>query len=130
MLVSKKPNLNGKIVAAKLISGEEIMAKLISVDDGCVKLNRPVSYVMGVNPDNSEQAEVMFSPWMLGIEFDTTVELDVKHILFMGESSEDATTKYKAVMYDNQPAAKETVITTTGNSKSGIGNPATVMHRR
>jgi hypothetical protein len=129
MLVSKKPNLNGKIVAAKLISGEEIMAKLLSSEDGCIKLNRPVSYIMGVNPDNPDQTEVMFSPWMLGVELETTVELDVKHILFMGQAATEAADRYNEAMSDDQPI-KESVTATANNSKS-VRTPAPVAsHRR
>jgi hypothetical protein len=48
MLVNKKTSLKGQIIAAKLISGEEIMAKLLSNDNNVFILSRPVSYLMGV----------------------------------------------------------------------------------
>jgi hypothetical protein len=129
MLVSKKPKLDGKIVAAKLVSGEEIMAKLVSSEDGCIRLNKPVSYIMGVNPDNPDQTEVLFSPWMVGVDLDTTVELDIKHILFMGQAGTDATDRYNEAMSDDQPI-KESVTATANNSKS-VRTPAPVAsHRR
>ena len=128
MLVIKKINLDGKIIAAKLISGEEIMAKLISVDDGVVHLNNPVSYVMNMNPDNPEQGEVMFAPWMLGIDMGSSIEIDEKHILYMGVASSDATSKYiEAIGETTIHNNKETII--MNNSKS-ILNSNNVARKR
>ena len=101
MLVSKKDNLVGKVIAAKLISGEEIMAKVISIDNSIVSLSRPVSYVMGVQSEKSKQGNVMFAPWMLGVEIKTVIEINNNHILFMAPAGADAALKYKEAVGDS-----------------------------
>ena len=136
MLVSKKANLNGKVIAAKLISGEEIMAKLISLDDGIALLNKPVSYVMNMNPDNPEQGEVMFAPWMLGIDMSNSIEIDVKHILYIGAASLDASTKYIEAIGESSTKVEISTnirenITTTANIGRSVPNPQVMAsHRR
>jgi hypothetical protein len=137
MLVIKKQNLNGKVIAIKLISGEEIMAKLISTEDKTIILSNPVSYVMNMNPENPEQGEVMFAPWMLGIDMNSSIEINIDHILYFGAANKDASSKYSEAIGENlnqsitsQNNVRENITTTANNSKSVANISTIVTHKR
>lgn len=92
MLVEKKPaNL---IVAIKLITGEEIIAKHVSFENGSVTLANPLAMVMAENPDNPTQTRVMFTPWMVAAQNDE-VEIREMHIVAMSPAREDAAEQYQ-----------------------------------
>lgn len=90
---------NGDIIAIKLINGEEILAKLVSVEGSKYNLSRPVILVL--TPTGGGQGQVAFAPFMLGVDLESEITID---------ESKMVTNPVKA----RSDAAKQYIQATTG----------------
>lgn len=93
MLVERAPE-NTKIVAIKLITGEEVIARQLNTTGDTVMISRPLSMIMAENPDNPAQTRVMFTPWMVAAGKET-VSVKNQHILAICPAREDAADQYE-----------------------------------
>jgi len=93
MLVEKKSQ-NLTVVAIKLITGEEIIARRLSDDDNHIIISRPLAMVMAENPDNPTQTRVMFTPWMVAAGKET-VTLKNQHVVAVTPARTDAVDQYE-----------------------------------
>lgn len=98
MLVEKKSE-NTKVVAIKLVTGEEVIARRLSDDDGHIIVSRPLAMVMAENPDNPSQTRVMFTPWMVAAGKDV-VTIKNQHIIAVVPAREDAADQYEQAIAD------------------------------
>lgn len=102
-MLKEKPTTKFPYVAAiKLVTGEEIIAKVIS-EEGGYHLDKPLAMVMAENPDNPQQTRVMFTPWMVAAG-DKPVVVLKPHMLAITEAREDAAEQYTQAV-DPQPVA-------------------------
>lgn len=93
MLVEKKSE-DTKVVAIKLLTGEEIIARKLNEEDNAVLISRPLAMVMAENPDNPQQTRVMFTPWMVAAGKDM-MRLRKEHIVVMVDARPDAADQYE-----------------------------------
>lgn len=93
MLVEKKSE-NTVVVAIKLITGEEIIARKLSDDDGHIMVSRPLSMIMAENPDNPTQTRVMFTPWMVAAGKDM-MTIKNTHVIAVVPARHDAAEQYE-----------------------------------
>jgi len=93
MLVEKKAE-DTTVVAIKLITGEEIIARKLSQEANAVRISRPLAMVMAENPENPQQTRVMFTPWMIAAGKEI-LTLDTKHILIIVPARDDAADQYE-----------------------------------
>lgn len=93
MLVDKKPT-NQEVMALKLITGEEIIARLIDSNGDSVKISRPLAMIMADNPDNPTQTRVMFTPWMVSAGSEL-LTLERRSVVAMCKAREDAAEQYE-----------------------------------
>lgn len=96
MLVDKKSE-NTTIVAIKLITGEEVIARKLGDDANQVKVSRPLAMVMAENPDNPQQTRVMFTPFMVAAGKDI-VSINRNHIIAMVDARPDAAEQYESAI--------------------------------
>ena len=68
-LLIKKPVKPGEIVTIKLVSGEEVIARLDQEVSGVLKLHRPM--MLSYTPQG-----VGMTPWMITAEEDNVVEIE------------------------------------------------------
>jgi hypothetical protein len=66
-------------VAIKLVNGQEIIAKLTSIDGDKYSVERP--YVLMLVRDESGQPTVTFAPFAMGIDDETTYEVLRQHMI-------------------------------------------------
>lgn len=92
MLVEKKSE-DTKVVAIKMITGEEVIARKLSEDATGVRITRPLSMIMAENPDNPQQTRVMFTPWMVAAGKEMMV-VKHEHIIVIMEARPDAAEQY------------------------------------
>lgn len=69
----------GDIVAIKLVSGDEIIAKLVQIEGSVFTLSRPV--ILMLTPTGGGQAQVSFGPFMLGVDIDNEFDIDLSQML-------------------------------------------------
>jgi len=93
MLVEKKSE-NTPVVAIKLVTGEEVIARKLSEENDGIRIARPLAMVMAENPENPSQTRVMFTPWMVaaGKEMMTIKTI---HIIAMVPARDDAAEQYE-----------------------------------
>lgn len=93
MLVEKKSD-NTVIIAIKLVTGEEVIARKLSDDDNHIMVSRPLAMIMAENPENPQQTRVMFTPWMVaaGKEF---VSIKNIHVVAVSPARADAAEQYE-----------------------------------
>jgi hypothetical protein len=93
MLVTKqKVNVND-IVAMKLISGEEIIAKIIAMDGGEYTLAKPFVQTLHAMPNG--QGAVGFAPFMLSLDPHATVTVNTNKLLIEPiKARQDAAAQY------------------------------------
>lgn len=79
LLNLNKSPIPGDIIAVKLVTGEEIIAKLKLVEGTVMTLSRPV--ILMLTPTGGGQAQVSFGPFMLGVDIDNDFDIDVSMML-------------------------------------------------
>lgn len=85
MLITKGVSV-GEVVSLKLISGEEIIARLEEDNTDTVKLNRPLS--INIGPNGLGMMPFIF------LNASDNLEIKKQHIIAMGESKKDAADQY------------------------------------
>lgn len=98
MLVEKKTE-NSTIIAIKLITGEEIIARKLSDDDNHIMVSRPLAMVLAENPENPAQTRVMFTPWMVAAGKDT-MSINNVHVVAVTPARKDAADQYEQAIAD------------------------------
>jgi hypothetical protein len=93
MLVEKKTQ-DSVVVAIKLVTGEEVIARKISDDDQHIIVSRPLAMVMAENPDNPTQTRVMFTPWMVASGKEV-VTIKNAHVVAVTPARDDAADQYE-----------------------------------
>ncbi len=103
MLVDKVSSLENKVVAIKLISGEEIVAKCLEFDPDkkikVVKIKQPVVlFVDSPRQTTNGSTKVHLEPWMLSIPPSTVISLRYDHIVYIAEAAENAGREYARLL--------------------------------
>jgi hypothetical protein len=82
MLINKAnaPAAPGDVVCVKLINGEEILAKLVSVDGDDYTITRPV--ILALVPVGNGQAAVNFAPFSVGLDDSTKLVINFSRMLY------------------------------------------------
>lgn len=89
--------LEGIVVTVKLITGEEIIAKLLPTENPHMfKFKRPLALVMGEVPGAPHQTQVMFTPWMLALDENEPATIRHEHVLAMSPARKDAAQQYES----------------------------------
>jgi hypothetical protein len=96
MLVEKKAS-DQVVVAIKLISGEELIARRLSDDDNHIIVSRPLAMIMADNPDNPTQTRVMFTPWMVAAGKET-MTIKNAHVIAVVPARADAAEQYEQAL--------------------------------
>lgn len=81
------------IYSFKLVTGEEIIAEVLSVEADFIYISKPVITIMTENPNNPAQTNIMFAPWMVSTSLNQ-MEIKTKFIVYSGESSDEAAASY------------------------------------
>lgn len=89
------------VVAFKLVSGEEIVAKVISLGDNEFLITKPMA--MTIVPQNGS-ATVAFMPWTLGMPEDAKIHLLRSQIVAYARARKEATDGYIRNTSSIQPA--------------------------
>lgn len=122
MLVEKK-SLTGKVGVLKLITGEEIIARIPEDNHphGSVQVKNPLAMVM-MPSDDSTQGMVAFAPWMLGVDEDTNISIDSSKIIAIAEARVDAASQYsQAVGEEVQATPRVSQIQSNMGRRGGRG---------
>jgi hypothetical protein len=92
MLIQKQADSND-IVSIKLITNEEIIARLVQQDDSTVTIQRPL--IMAITPDDKGRIAIQMMPFFsLGGRPDARIQLQRSHMLFMTISNDEARAGY------------------------------------
>lgn len=108
MLTAKPIDYTNRIVSAKLITGEELIARVVEQKEHSLVFRRPLTMVMMAAEDDN-QGSVAFAPWMLGLPDDARVELPRERIIWVGESRKDAAEQYVIAVNDYEGPRAATV---------------------
>jgi hypothetical protein len=92
MLIQKKTVSAGDIVSLRLVSGEEVVAKLKELTDKSVVLTKPVSAQLVMNAPG--QGGVVLMPFMLTIDEKTDIEVGLEKVVAMALSRKEAKDQY------------------------------------
>lgn len=94
MLKTKTPK---KMTAAvKLVTGEEIIAMVTSVTESTITIKRPLTLVMTMPEAGGDQGQVAFAPWMLGLDANHEITLQLTRVVYYGPARSDAAQEYHA----------------------------------
>jgi hypothetical protein len=89
--------LESHIVAVKLITGEEIIAKLDPASTNQLfKFQRPLAMVLGEVPGKPHQTQVMFTPWMLALDENEVASVRNEHVVAIAAARKDAAIQYES----------------------------------
>ena len=93
-MLKEKKSENSVVIAIKLVTGEEVIARKLSDDDQHIIVSRPLAMVMAENPDNPTQTRVMFTPWMVSAGKEVVTIKNV-HVVAVSPAREDAADQYE-----------------------------------
>lgn len=93
-MLKEKKSENTVVIAIKLVTGEEVIARKLSDDDQHIIVSRPLAMVMAENPDNPTQTRVMFTPWMVSAGKEV-VTIKNMHVVAVSPARHDAAEQYE-----------------------------------
>lgn len=102
---------NNDIVTIKLISGDELIGKLIDKSDAYIKVNTPLLMMIEsqtneiIDPITQQKRQnnqnmVVFYPFMLGLPNKETIVLEKSKIIVMARARDDAAVQYRKSIND------------------------------
>lgn len=94
MLINVQQDVKaGDVVAFKLVSGEDILAKLVAVDGDDYTIVRPV--ILHLVPTGNGQASVSFAPFSLGVDDEAKLTFNFSKLLYRPiQARKDAASQY------------------------------------
>lgn len=122
MLITTNSNLTNKVGVFKLVSGEEVIARVVEDNSaqGSIRIKAPLSMIM-VN-DDGNQGMVAFAPWVLGAADDAILEIKTANLVVTTEARADAAIQYsQAVGEPAEATAKVTPTQSFGGRRGGRG---------
>lgn len=90
MLVQK----TSEVSSIKFLSGEEIISKVISKSDNKLTLYAPLMFVLSQEKTPEGKNNVMFAPWMVGIDLHSTITINEDMVLAISKPSSLAEEQY------------------------------------
>src|SRR5271167_3811683 len=93
MLIQKTTISANDIVSFKLVTTEEIIAKVVSVNDTTVTIEKPLLLQLSMDANNGQPSVQMLPFWVLSAEL-TKVDLQKSHIMAMALSNDGAKKGY------------------------------------
>lgn len=91
-----KEKNDGKIETIKLVSGEEIIAKVVKTTDKHMVVSTPLLMVLSEMPGAPNQTQVVFTPWMMALSDNEEAKLSLMHIICHAPARKDAATQYES----------------------------------
>lgn len=95
MLLEKSFGVND-IVCLKTIWGEEVIAKCVELTDTHIHVSKPATFVMmgGDDPRTGGRAGLGFLPFMLGLEENSKVKIEMSKVFSIGRARKDVVASY------------------------------------
>lgn len=81
------------VMVGKLITGEEIIAKVVKIDDHNVQITKPLMITLISGPGMSQPA-VAPVPWVLGVPDDATLTIARERFLFLTKARHEIVSSY------------------------------------
>lgn len=118
-MIVKKDFEIGTVVSLKLVSGEEVVGKIVAQDETIISLKQPYSMVMMTDPRNPGQGYVSFAPFMVGIEQNVNIDFAKSNIVAQAKAGDEATKKYQSA---TSPIAQANPYDLASLNASALGN--------
>jgi hypothetical protein len=94
MLVERFVKKND-IFVGKLITGEELIGKIVDVSESKIKISKPMCLSLSMVETNSvNHPVVMPTPWVLGIEEDEILEINKSSFIFLTKARKEVASMY------------------------------------
>jgi hypothetical protein len=84
------------IVTMKLITGDEVIAKVVNVDSLTIVVTKPLTMGIARDPRNGQPGIQMAPFWMLGADNEQKFPISKNNIVCMVKASSDAVKGYTA----------------------------------
>lgn len=93
MLLDKPIALND-VVVLKLVTQEEIVAKLVDIDSNKLGIHRPMLLSVGMDERTMKPGIQILPFFLLGAESDVKITIDTQHIIAKAPASADMKKNY------------------------------------
>ena len=94
MLIEKKTFQAGDIVSLKLVSNDEIVAKLVEQDTNTVTITKPLLLSISIDERTGKPGLQMYPFFLLGADGDEKLPISRNHIIAMVLSRDDVKSGY------------------------------------
>lgn len=109
-MLKEKKYKKGDVVVMKLISGEEVIAKIDSTTDNGVSVTKPL--VLGLHQDPaSGQPVVGLAPYVFGIDESKKISIDSSKWLFITDARKEASDQYLSSTTGIEVVSSSSIIT-------------------
>lgn len=82
------------IIAIKIATGEELIAKLVEMSESSVTISRPLVLQIAVDPKTNQLGLQMIPTFMLAATTDSRLVLDRRHVICVSKAADDAKNGY------------------------------------
>lgn len=120
MLVQNEVSLTNKVVVLKLVSGEEVIARVVSSDAQKIVIKNPLLMVM-MPEDDGVQGMVAFAPWVLGANDNVGLPINLIHVVTHTEARTDAATQYSRAIGEEVAQPKKPALLNPTGRRGGRG---------
>jgi hypothetical protein len=109
MLIKNNELKKNDIFAAKLVSGEEIVGRIVEIDHKTVKLTKPLAISLMAHPQHREPV-VAPVPWTLATDDNDVLEINRDHFLFITKARAEILNSYMQATSSLQIPSKGSII--------------------
>ena len=82
------------VISIKLSNGDEIVAKLVDIDNNTMTVSKPMLMVLTQDPRTGQPGIQMAPFWMMGSDPKTSYPINRNHIMVAVKSNQDVTKNY------------------------------------
>ena len=82
------------ICTVKMVSGEEIIAKIVAADDASITMSKPLSVQLSMDPQSGRMGMQLLPGFVLTVNVDTKIKVGMNNVMFIAPTEEGVKNSY------------------------------------
>jgi hypothetical protein len=82
------------ICTVKMVSGEEIITKIVAADDASITMSKPLSVQLSMDPQSGRMGMQLLPGFVLTVNVDAKIKVGMSNVMFIAPTEEGVKKSY------------------------------------
>jgi len=82
------------ICTVKMVSGEEIITKIVAADDSSITMSKPLSVQLSMDPQSGRMGMQLLPGFVLTVSIDAKIKVSMSNVMFIALTEENVKNNY------------------------------------